>query len=321
TVYSTSSGVHILAVFVGGLVFNAAALVFFFSRSRSRSHTVVYMTNLAVADVLLLLTLPVRIYYHLGFGGLGQLACDVVGLVLKANMYGSIFYLTCICFDRCMAVIFPMSARVQEARKKAWLFCLGVLDAHLRGQPAHLTSSSAARSPGDDCFDALPVYATKPAVLVPTLALGFGIPLLVMLICSWGLVRAVRRSAVARTDLVDGDKIQRMIAASLLIFLLSFLPYHISLVLLFLNRDQVACSVVTAYRCSLLLACLNTVLDPVAYYFTTDTFRRNMGMGAVWRMFQLNSHSSEANSRSRAPTHAPKDDPGRLQLHPGPAAP
>lgn len=262
-----------------GLIFNLIALVFFFSRKKSKSHTVIYMTNLAIADILLILTLPMRIYYHLGFSGLPQWLCDSLGLVLKANMYGSIFLLTCICFDRCMAVTFPMSKCVQEGRKKAPLVCLGIwMFTFGTSLPIYLSRRHICH---ENCFDNLPVYATRPVVVLPTLFIGFGIPLVIMLICSWGLLRAIRLSTVAQTNLVDSRKIQRMIATSLLIFLLSFLPYHTTLVLVSLYRENIPNPMLTAYRYSLIVACFNTVLDPVAYYFTTDTFRRNIDRSRV----------------------------------------
>ncbi|XP_070711190.1 lysophosphatidic acid receptor 6 [Pempheris klunzingeri] len=273
-----------------GLIFNLTALVFFFSHTKSRSQTIVYMTNLAIADVLLILTLPMRIYYHLGFSGLPQWLCDGLGLVLKANMYGSIFLLTSISFDRCMAVTFPMSTCVQEGRKKAPLVCLGIWMLTFGASlPIYLSRRQVSH---ERCFDNLPVYATLPMVVLPTLLLGFWIPLVIMLICSWHLVRAIRLSTVAQTDLVDSKKIQKMIATSLLVFLLSFLPYHTTLLLLSLYRENIPCPMLAAYRYSLMVACFNTVLDPIVYYFTTDTFR-NVGVRAVWRMFPLNSRSSE----------------------------
>ncbi|KAK1891925.1 Lysophosphatidic acid receptor 6 [Dissostichus eleginoides] len=281
-----------------GLVFNILALVFFFSQTKSRSQTIVYMTHLAIADILLILTLPMRIYYHLG-STLPQRLCEVLGLVLKANMYGSIFLLTCICFDRCMAVSFPMSSRVQAGRKKAPWICLGIWMLTFGASlPIYLTKRNHVND--TKCFDSLPVYATNQVVVFPTLIMGFGIPLIIMLICSWGLVRAVQRSSVAQTNLVDSGKIQRMIATSLLIFLLSFLPYHTILAVLSLYKEHISCPMRTAYRYSLMMACLNTVLDPVAYYFTTDTFKKNVDMGTVRRMFLLNSQSSDVN-RSRMP--------------------
>ncbi|XP_060951569.1 lysophosphatidic acid receptor 6-like [Limanda limanda] len=286
-----------------GLIFNITALAFFFNQTKSRSQTIVYMTNLAIADTLLVLTLPMRIYYHLGFTGPPQWVCDGLGLVLKANMYGSIFLLTSICFDRCMAVSFPMSSHVQEGRRKAPVVCLGIwiltfgasLPIYLFGPPPDSNNK---------CFDKLPIYAIQLKVVLPTLLLGFGFPLVIMLICSWGLFRSVQQSTVAQTKLVDSRKIYRMIVTSLLIFLISFLPYHATLVLLSLDRYKESCTVLTAYRYSLMVACLNTVLDPIAYYFTTDTFRRSVDIGAVQRMFPLNSQSSDVNGRSRGPRNS-----------------
>lgn len=281
-----------------GFILNIMALVFFFRHTKSRSQTIIYMTNLAIADILLILTLPMRIYYHLGVPKLPQGLCEVLGLVLKANMYGSIFLLTAICFDRCMALTYPMSSRIQEGRKKAPLVCLGIWVLTFGASvPIYLTKRQELS--GNQCFDSLPVYATKTAVVWSTLLVGFGIPLVVMLICSWGLIRAVRRSPVAQTNLVDGKKTQRMIVTSLLIFIISFLPYHAILVLLSLNKGDQPCELQAAYRYSLMVACFNTVLDPIAYYFTTDTFRRNVDIDAVRRMFPLNSQSSETTNRKK----------------------
>lgn len=281
-----------------GLVLNLIALVVFCSNVKSRSYTIIYMTNLACADLLLILTLPMRIYYHLGFPGLHQGICNILGLVLKANMYSSVFLLTSICFDRCLAVTFPMSARVQGFRKKATCVCLGIWLLTF-GASVPIYFSRVENGTQSNCFDSQPIFAIQPIVVFPTLFVGFGIPLVLMLICSWFLVRAVRQSTVAQSDLVDSSKISKMIATSLLIFLVSFLPYHATLLVLSLNRHHITCPMLVAYRYSLVVACFNTVLDPVAYYFTTDTFRRKVDMGAFWRMLPLNSHSSDLNRRMR----------------------
>lgn len=289
-------------VFVVGLILNLVALIIFFRHTKSRSHTTVYMTNLALADLFLVLTLPVRIYYHLGFRNLNQQVCEWMGLALLVNMYGSIFLLTCMCFDRCMAVSFPMSSRVREGRKKAPLVCLCVWALTVGSSlPTYLFKPLREDwAQEEHCFGNQPVYATQPLAIFSTLTVGFGVPLIVMVVCSWGLIRAVRRSAVAQTDLVDGGKIQRMIAASLFIFLLSFLPYHSILGFLYLYREAIPCPLLVAYRYSLMLACLNAMLDPIAYYFTTETFRRKVDMDSVRKMFPLHSHSS-IEGKTRGP--------------------
>lgn len=288
-------------IFIVGLTLNVIALVFFFCQIKSRSPTVVYMTNLTMADFLLILTLPVRICYHLGLKGIPPVLCDCLGLILKANMYGSILFLACICFDRCIAVSFPMSSRIQRARQKSRLVCLGVwILSFGPSLPIYiLKREKVSLNVTKNCFDNPPVYATQPAVVFSTLLLGFGLPLAIMLICSWILVHTVQKSPVAQTNLVDSRKIRRMIATSLLIFLISFSPYHATLVVLSLHREAITsrtCNgmqpMLAAYRYSLVVACLNTVLNPIAYYFTTDTFRKNVVIGTVQKMFPLYNLSS-----------------------------
>ncbi|XP_056605428.1 lysophosphatidic acid receptor 6 [Triplophysa dalaica] len=296
-------------VFIAGLAFNLTALKIFFSNSKSRSHTTVYMINLAFADLLLISTLPLRIYYHRGFKDLNQKICEFAGLILLANMYGSIFLLTSISFDRCVAVCFPMSSCVREGRKKAWCVCLGIwvltigtsLPIYFRQVLLNDSSNTTVQK---HCFGDFPVHATQTATLIATLIIGFGIPLTVMILSSWGLVRAIRKSIAAQTsDLVDSKRIKRMITTNLAIFLFCFLPYHLMLLILYVSRSSESrqCSLVPAYRYSLMIACLNAVLDPLAYYFTTETFRRKLDVGALSRLWQMNSHSSDGNNRTQVP--------------------
>ncbi|KAJ8282003.1 hypothetical protein COCON_G00045220 [Conger conger] len=285
-------------IFVAGTSLNIIALVVFFCHTKSRSHTIVYMTNLAVADLLLVSTLPVRIYYFLGFKGLSQKLCEGLGLVLLVNMYGSIFLLTCMSFDRCMAVCYPMSSRVKEGRKKAPLVCLCVWMLTVgASMPIYLFKTSTQNDDNNSCFTSTPAYATQSVAVFTTLTIGFGIPLTTMMTCSWLLVKAINRSTVAQTEMIDSQKIKRMISVSLLIFLVCFLPYHMILGLYyFYSIDHP--SLVTAYHYSLLLACFNAMLDPLAYYFTTETFRKNVDIKAVRKMWPLNSYSSDDNNQS-----------------------
>ncbi|XP_029113053.1 lysophosphatidic acid receptor 6 isoform X2 [Scleropages formosus] len=308
-------GVYSL-VFALGLSLNLIALLVFIRRTKIRSHTMVYMTNLAVADLLLVSTLPVRVHYHMGFSGPSQNLCEILGLVLLVNMYGSIFLLTCISVDRCMAVCFPMSSFVKEGRKKAPLICLGVWMLTVGASlPIYLGKKQTRNGGGDgggdggggngsessQCFGATPVYATQAVAVASTLTVGFGIPLATMLLCSSFLIRTISRSTMAQMGLIDSRKIRRMIGASLLIFLVCFLPYHATLVLLYVHAQSMDMSLCDAFHYSLMLACLNAMLDPIAYYFTTETFRNKVEMETVRRMWPSQGQNSEKNHPSQAP--------------------
>ncbi|MFT7810139.1 P2Y purinoceptor 5-like [Arapaima gigas] len=291
-------------VFALGLSLNLIALVIFIRYTKVRSHTTVYMTNLALADLLLVSTLPMRIYHHTGSSGLSQSLCEVVGLVLLVNMYGSIFLLMCISIDRCVAVCFPMSALVKEGRKKAPLICLGVWMLTVGASlPIYLAKKqSTNQSPyTNSCFGTPPVYATQSVAIASTLTVGFGIPLATMLLCSWFLIRTIGRSTVAQMDLIDSRKIRRMITASLLLFLMCFLPYHIMLVLLFAYSRNVPTLLCSAFPYSLMLACLNATLDPIMYYFTTETFRKKVDKVTPHQTWNFQGQNLDKDLNSEAP--------------------
>ncbi|XP_017580387.1 lysophosphatidic acid receptor 6 [Pygocentrus nattereri] len=292
-------------VFVSGLILNFMALIVFFFQTKSRSHTIIYMTNLALADLLLVCTLPLRIYHY--FHKLPQKTCEIAGLILLVNMYGSIFLLTCVSLDRCLAVCFPMSSRVREGRKKAPLVCVGIWMLTIGASlPMYLAGgkNKINKTGQEHCFRSFPYYAIQTPAMTSSIVIGFGIPLVIMVLCSWGLVQAIRKSAAAQTDgLVNSRKIQKMISTNLAIFLLCFLPYHLMLAVLYSynkHTKSMPCAVISAYQYSLMTACLNAALDPLAYYFTTETFRKNVDIDFVWRMWPMNSHSSDG-TRSRAP--------------------
>ncbi|MCI4377457.1 hypothetical protein PGIGA_G00203670 [Pangasianodon gigas] len=293
-------------VCISGITLNLMALVVFFCCTKSRSHTIVYMTNLAIADLLLVCTLPLRIYYHMGFQGLSQKICEFAGLILLANMYGSILLLTCVSLDRCLAVCFPMSSRVREGRKKAPLVCLGIWTLTIGASLSMYPNSNLRGNNKNEtiCFRSFPAYALNAVNLTSSLTVGFGMPLIIMILCSWGLVRAVSKSTAAQmSGLLDSCKIQRMVSINLAIFLCCFLPYHVMLAVIYSYRDHIEiipCSVISAYYYALMISCLNAILDPLAYYFTTETFRKNVEIDTVRRMLPMNNLSSDGNTRSRA---------------------
>ncbi|KAG6921384.1 Lysophosphatidic acid receptor 6-like [Chelydra serpentina] len=284
-------------IFTLGLVLNLAALYIFFRCSSFRSLTTVYMKNLAASDLLLVVSLPVRIYYYSRRPCLSDRVCEITGLLLLVNMYGSIFLLTCISWDRCMAVCFPMHPRVKALRKQAKYICLGVWLLSCAGTVPTYFAQPREGNPMEHCFDNKPMYITVRSVS-SAMALCFALPLLVMVVCSWALLRAIQRSAAAQMELVNSAKIRSMIVANVTIFLGCFLPFHLVLICYqveALRGDALDFS----YRCTLLVASANAALDPLAYYFATETFQRMVVMDNLLKAWGLHSDSAEGQSRSQ----------------------
>ncbi|XP_069073688.1 lysophosphatidic acid receptor 6-like [Pleurodeles waltl] len=284
-------------IFCLGLILNIMALCIFFWGTRIHSLTTIYMKNLAFSDLLLIFSLPVRIHYYSTNSELPRWICEMMGILLLVNMYGSIFFLTCISWDRCMAVCFPINSRIKTLRKGAKCICLGVWTLTIGASiPAYFLATVSIDTKKNYCFDNRPLHVTHYGSVSSSLTVGFVIPLTIMAICSWAIVRAIRKSVVAQMELVDSKKIRNMIVTNLTIFLLCFLPYHTVLLLYLIEKEPSKLDF--AYRCTMLVACFNTILDPLAYYFATETFQKTVVIDNLRNVFIFNSNNADAPNRS-----------------------
>ncbi|XP_032870543.1 lysophosphatidic acid receptor 4-like [Amblyraja radiata] len=266
------------------------------------------MKNLACADLLLAASLPVRVAFYTDAWhpeAPPRLACEISGMVFLVNMYASIFFLACISLDRCAAICFPMRSRLSGARRGApwysalvWLVVVGAslppylylkLGKGLEGQQNANTSNTTY------CFKDRPNYVSNPAALAFALLMGCGVPLATVLACSLALLRSVRRSPAARQD---WPRVRNTVAVTLAVFALCFLPYHMVLLLMLVEPSTKDFGLDRAYHAAVPLACLNTVLDPVCYYFATETFQKSPGVRAL-RNALITNTGSDAQQRSR----------------------
>ncbi|XP_038642867.1 lysophosphatidic acid receptor 6-like [Scyliorhinus canicula] len=267
------------AIIVLGFFFNVVALWIFQHHIRLRSGTTVYMRNLAFADLLLVCFLPFRIadYYHLGNTWL----CEVAVIIFLINMYTSIFFLTCISLDRCVATLLPLKVRIWQLHQVApwvsgmvWLMTMSFsLPLYIKWKVQNPNGNNRT-----NCLQ--PLLLTKRVPLNITLSLGFGIPFLVLLTCSLLALVKVRKTCGSLVK--DARKTQKMILANFLVFTFCFLPYH--LLLSIYNTLIPERTGQQFFQATQLLASSNAVLDPLVYYFTTEAFKKTHLIRTVHNM-------------------------------------
>ncbi|CAL8334710.1 unnamed protein product [Boreogadus saida] len=113
--------------FVAGLGLNVVLLWDVCSRQPQQhsngSGTVVYVANLAVADLLYVLTLPILIV-HYAMGNVwyfGDIVCKIVRFLFIVNLHCSMTLLACVSVYRFLGVRFPVSTlRLRTKRAAVW---------------------------------------------------------------------------------------------------------------------------------------------------------------------------------------------------------
>ncbi|KAM4675084.1 lysophosphatidic acid receptor 4-like isoform 1-T2 [Discoglossus pictus] len=283
-------------ILILGFILNVTALCLFIRLPQLKSPTSIYMKNLICSDLLLIFTLPVRIYYHYKWSPqqkpvLDPWLCEAAGAILLLNMYGSIFFLTCISLDRCLAVCFPLRTRLTR-QKAPWVcaFVWGFNIISCISTYIHL----AKKNHNHTCFEDRPPFVTMLTPTVAALIPGFLIPLSIMATSSVALLRAVGHSKSVQEGIVNNGKIVRMLVVNLTIFLLCFLPYHTVILLYQVWKSSVVLN--EAYKIALLMACFNAVLDPLVYYFAVKTFQKKL-VGEKIRLGKGSDQSSERVKR------------------------
>ncbi len=101
-----------LLIFILGLSGNGVVIFTVWRAKSKRRAADVYIGNLALADLTFVITLPLwAVYTALGYHWpFGVALCKISSYVVLVNMYASVFCLTCLSFDRYLAIVHSLSS-------------------------------------------------------------------------------------------------------------------------------------------------------------------------------------------------------------------
>ncbi|NWT11650.1 GPR55 protein, partial [Vireo altiloquus] len=256
-----------------GLVLNTLALSVFCSFGRKQTKTSVYMISLALADVLLLLSLPLKLYSS--FNKVPGLLCSFIQASYYVNTYTSIFIIVCITVDRYICVRHPFEGRAKQSPRWAVLICCFIwAGAWICSIPIFVFHKKGFIQ----CFHNMSDQTWSVPFIVSVEIVGFLIPLAVMVFCSaqtiWILLD--HKSQAEKNEEESGSL--RVIVINLVVFLVCFTPVHLGICLQCLVRHDVIvdCSLKQTIslfiQVSMTFANLNCCLDAIFYYFAVKEF-------------------------------------------------
>ncbi|XP_037631719.1 lysophosphatidic acid receptor 6-like [Sebastes umbrosus] len=251
-----------------GLPLNAVSLWILLRHHGLKSPSAVFMVNLAISDLLLIISLPMRVhFYATGTWPLSKVACIWITMIFRNNIRSSAIFITFISVDRLLAVVYPLRSRhlrtASNALKAAGLVWLFVVVVNI---PERVEFSRFLKNlNGSTCFE-YPHHPPRPlhnklvmAYLQSVLVLTM---LAVNIVCttlvSWTLRRHLNNSARVNNKV----NVMLIFVMNLVMFTICFLPTSIGIL-------GFGVTTITPLVC---LATVNCCLDPLLYYFSLDAF-------------------------------------------------
>lgn len=271
-------------VFLIGLVLNVIALYFILFRIKHWSPNTIYMINLNVCDTLYILTLPFLIYYYAekDCWPFTETFCKIIRFLFYTNLYGSILFLSCISIHRFLGICHPVRSMQWVNARRARFVSVLVWVIVLTFQAPMLYFSRTSTqichdTTSQDLFNYFMVYSSAISVIL------FVIPFGLLLVCNGLMVRKLLEPTTigGATSHRSKQKSVKMIVIVLLVFILCFLPFHLTRSLYYSFRYlKVNCTLLEgsniAYKVTRPLASANSCMDPILYFMTGQGFRRSL---------------------------------------------
>lgn len=271
-------GCFYIVVFFLALNGNSLALWIFSHQRGAASPSTIFLIHLAVADLLYVIVLPLRATYHLtgGHWPFGEVPCRMAGFLFYVNMYASLYFLACVAGDRYLAVVHAVrSLKVRRARyAHAISFSLWAL-VTVSMAPLLVSHQTAEVAGVTVCLQLYREKASRNALI--SLAVAFTPPFLTTLGCYLLIIYSLHRGS--RLEPTLKLKALRTIGVVLLIYVVCFLPYHVSRATFILGYSHPGASCQSrrglslANRLTSSLTCLNGAMDPLIYLFGAEKFR------------------------------------------------
>ncbi|XP_059378633.1 leukotriene B4 receptor 1 [Carassius carassius] len=291
---SWSSGGNIAACVILGVCFlvgtpgNLLVVWTIVKHVKQRSHTVLLILHLAVADLLVLVTLPLWIYSLAHSWVFGEAACKAMVYIIYACMYTSVFIITLMSVERFMAVRYPLKMLYWQNRMSlARILPVIWILSFLLGIPVIISQYIDEEEDGvKHCFSRTysSLFSEVFCMCLETL-LGFVIPFLTLAICYCQVAVQLRKVRFKT------KKTGFLICGVVVAFIVCWLPHHIlnvvgMVVLLVGQSDEESHIPNSVVFISGALAFISNSVNPVLYAFASKNLHGSLKKSGIVKLFQ-----------------------------------
>lgn len=267
-------------VFLVGLAGNSLVVVIYAYVKKLKSRTDVCIMNLALADLLLLCTLPFWAANAVHGWVLGTALCKITSALYTLTFSARMQFLACISMDRYNAIIKPQSQ--QRVTKQCSKTCLAVWTAAMLLCIPELLFNTIIEV--HDRYECLPVFpkslgvVLKATIQIFEITLCFVLPFLIMVICYSAIARALLKSPS-----ITNSRPLNVLAAVVSAFILTQLPYNIvklwramDIIFHLITDCDISKAIDVGFQVTKSIALFHSCLNPILYFFMGASFKMYM---------------------------------------------
>ncbi|XP_078275429.1 C-X-C chemokine receptor type 6-like [Rhinoraja longicauda] len=268
-------------IFLAGLLGNSLVIVTKVLYEKLKTMTDIYMMNLAIADLILLCTLPLWAVAASNEWTFGTVMCNVVHGVYAVNFNSCVFILTCVTVNRYHAIV-QATKMPTNKRMYGMFICAAVwVFAIILALPEFILSGTNSDESGKIvCIMNYPPNSSNTievGVRVTQMVMGFLIPFVTMIICYTLITKTLLKAKGFQKS-----KSLKIIVAVVIVFMICELPYNIALLLItmqVISKEHTSCeynaNIAYAIIVTESIAYIHCCLNPILYVFLGVKFRNN----------------------------------------------
>lgn len=246
-----------------------------------------FVINLALADLIFVLTLPLWAISasqngNWNFGPAGDLLCKLSSYIISVNRFSNIFLLTCMSVDRYLAIVRLMESRYLRSSRCIHATCAAVwLISLVIGIPSLVYRSVESSGDEQSCVE----DSDSPFFLGMSLTvalLTFVIPMLIIIVCYGTIIRHLEKHCIAGGNQRAESRRKhsfKMVLCIVVAFIVSWLPFNgfkVIIIISHISKADVSCVawLRNGFQISCCLAFLNSCVNPFIYFFLDHHFRK-----------------------------------------------
>ncbi|XP_053569037.1 C-C chemokine receptor type 9-like [Bombina bombina] len=272
-------------VFFLGLLGNGLVIIIYVYYRRLKTITDTYLINLAIADLLFLVTLPFWAISASHDWIFKTALCKIVNSMYTINVYSGMMLLACISVDRYIAIVQATKAQKHRTRRIFFSKCICIFVwtlAVILSLPEILYSNVKEDSYSKYyCTMSYPVEIRKSLKVIALglkVTVAFCIPFVIMIFCYSMII-----PTLVQAKSFQKHKALKVIFALLTVFVLSQLPYNSLLIVKAWDASNatvadcmISKNLDIAYKVTQSIAFLHCCMNPFIYVFVGVKFRNDL---------------------------------------------